>query len=117
MILVLCLLSAAVSIAEPATLYPTDDADVWQFQPDSCLGSAQSFQVGFFAQYRRNSLIKFDLTPYFGETVNSATLRLYVLSSYGEFPADGILYPGTMPPGMNYRLPGAADPVKPTVAR
>ncbi len=41
-------------------------------------------------QYRRNALIKFDLTPYFGETVNSATLMLYVLSSYGEFPADAI---------------------------
>ena len=84
------LLSACVSLADQVVLVPTDDADVWQFQPDSCLGSAQSFQVGFFAQYRRNSLIKFDLTPYFGETVNSAVLRLYVLSAYGEFPADGI---------------------------
>lgn len=91
MILLFCLLSAAVSLADPATLYPTDDADVWQFQPDSCYGSAQSFQVGFFSQYRRNALIRFDLTPYSGETVNSAVLRLYVLSAYGEFPADGIL--------------------------
>jgi len=85
------LLSACVSLADQVVLFPTDDADVWQFQPDTCLGSSQSFQVGFFAQYRRNALIKFDLTPYSGGTVNSAVLRLYVLSAYGEFPADGIL--------------------------
>lgn len=85
------LLSACVSLADQVVLFPTDDADVWQFQPDSCFGSAQSFQVCFYVQYWRNALIRFDLSPYTGETVNSAVLRLYVLSAYGEFPADGIL--------------------------
>ncbi len=81
----------SIAIADQETLYPTDDADVWEYIPDSNRGTEQSFQVACCgAGYWRNSLIKFDLSSYSGATVNSATLRLWVYSSFGDFPTDNI---------------------------
>ncbi len=81
----------SIAFADQETLYPTDDADVWQYIPDTNRGTEQGFQVGCCGSgYRRNSLIKFDLSSYSGATVNSAILRLWVYSSFGEFPTDSI---------------------------
>ena len=82
---------ASITIADSATLYPTDDADVWAYIPDANRGAEQGFQVGCCgAGYWRNSLIKFDLSSYSGATVNSAVLRLWVYDSFGDFPTDNI---------------------------
>jgi len=82
---------AGIATADTATLNPSDDADVWQYIPDTNRGTEQGFQVGCCgAGYWRNSLIKFDLSSYSGATVNSATLRLWVYSSFGDFPTDNI---------------------------
>ncbi|MCD4848930.1 MAG: DNRLRE domain-containing protein [Candidatus Aegiribacteria sp.] len=80
-----------ITIADSVTLCPTDDADVWEYTPDTNRGSEISFQVGCGGSgYWRNSLIKFDLSAYSGATVNSAILRLWVTGSYGDFPTDNI---------------------------
>ena len=81
----------SIAFADQETLYPTDDADVWQYIPDTNRGTEQGFQVGCCgAGYWRNSLIKFDLSAYSGATVNSAILRLWVYASFGDFPTDEI---------------------------
>ncbi|MCD4846870.1 MAG: DNRLRE domain-containing protein [Candidatus Aegiribacteria sp.] len=82
---------ASITIADSTTLYPTDDADVWQDTPDSNRGTEQNFQVGCIStEDWRNVLIKFDLSAYSGLTINNATIRLMVFSSYGDFPTDNI---------------------------
>ena len=81
----------SIAIANQDTLYPTDDADVWQDTPGTNRGSEQNFQVGCISSgYWRNSLIKFDLSPYSGATINNATIRLMVFTSWGDFPTDEI---------------------------
>lgn len=80
-----------IAIADQETLYPTDDADVWQDTPDDNNGTEQFFQVGCISSGDlRISLIKFDLSPYSGVTVNNATIRLMVFASWGDFPTDEI---------------------------
>ncbi len=81
----------SVAIADQNTLYPTDDADVWMDVPDLNRGTQQNFQVGCIAtEDWRNVLIKFDLSAYSGATINTATIRLMVFASYGDFPTDKI---------------------------
>jgi hypothetical protein len=83
---------ASVVFADQDTLYPTDDADVWQDVPDLNRGTEQNFQVGCISTSDwRNALIKFDLSAYSGATINSATIRLMVFASFGSFPTDEIL--------------------------
>ncbi len=83
---------ASITIADQATLNPTDDADVWQDTPDTNRGSSQSFQAGCITSTDwRNALIKFDLSSYSGAIINSATIRLMVFASWGDFPTDNIL--------------------------
>ena len=82
----------SIAIADSAILYPTDDADVWQDTPDVNRGAEQNFQVGCISTSDwRNVLIKFDLSAYAGATINNATIRLKVFSSYGAFPTTDIL--------------------------
>ena len=82
---------AGIAIADSATLCPTDDADVWEYIPDTNRGTELGFQVGCGGSgYYRSSLIKFDLSSYSGATVNSAVLRLWVYASYGDFPTDNV---------------------------
>lgn len=79
------------TIAEQITLFPSDDADVWEYSPDENRGDNQHFQVGCGGSgYRRNSLIKFDVTGISGAVINSATIRLMVFDSFGAFPTDEI---------------------------
>ncbi|MFO7949322.1 MAG: DNRLRE domain-containing protein [Candidatus Fermentibacteraceae bacterium] len=86
--LMLVLLPAG-SPAEQVTLYPSDDADVWEYSPDDNRGDKQYFQVGCGGSgFRRNSLIKFDVSSISGAVVNSATIRLMVVQSWGDFPTD-----------------------------
>jgi len=81
----------SIAIADSAILYPTDDADVWQDTPADNRGTEQYFQVGCISSGDlRLSLIKFDLSSYSGVTVNDATIRLMVFSSWSTFPTDGI---------------------------
>lgn len=83
---------ASVAIADQDTLYPTDDADVWQGSPHLNRGTEQSFQVGCISSsFWRNALIKFDLSTYSGAIINNATIRLRVFASWGNFPTDDIL--------------------------
>ncbi len=82
---------SSIAIADQDTLYPSDDADIWQYVPDTNRGTELGFQVGCGGSgYYRNSLIKFDLSAYSGATVNSATIRLWVFGSFGDFPTDNI---------------------------
>ena len=82
---------ASIAIADQATLNPTDDSDAWQDMPDTNRGSEQNFQVGCISTEQwRNSLIKFDLSPYSGVIINNATIRLMVFASWGDFPTDEI---------------------------
>ena len=82
---------ASIAIADQDTLYPSDDADVWQYLPDTNRGTELSFQVGCGGSgYYRNSFIKFDLSAYSGATINTATIRLMVFASWGDFPTDEI---------------------------
>ena len=82
---------ASVAIADQDTLYPTDDADVWQDVPDLNRGTEQNFQVGCISSGDwRNVLIKFDLSAYSGATISNATIRLMVFASHGAFPTDEI---------------------------
>ncbi len=81
---------ASIAIADQDTLYPTDDADVWQDMPDTNRGASQHFQVGRISSDYRNSCIKFDLSSYSGMTINNATIRLMVIASWGDFPTDQI---------------------------
>ncbi len=82
---------ASVAFADQDTLYPTDDADVWQDVPDLNRGTEQNFQVGCISTGDwRNVLIKFDLSAYSGATIINATIRLMVFASYGDFPTDEI---------------------------
>ncbi|MFO8182592.1 MAG: DNRLRE domain-containing protein [Candidatus Aegiribacteria sp.] len=92
MILTLLLISFPVSShADQVTLYPSDDADVWQGSPDVNRGAEQSFQVGYDGSgFWRNALIKFDVTGISGTVINSATLRLRLINSWGDFPTDEI---------------------------
>ncbi len=81
-------LSGVVS-ADQVTLSPTDDADVFMDVPDENRGANEHFQTGcIMNDYFRNVLIRFDLSPYAGAGVNSATMRLYVFYAYGDFPTD-----------------------------
>lgn len=90
-VLLTLFLFPAVSSADTNTFFSTADADIWEFQPDTNRGSDQYFQVGCGgAGYLRNSLVRFDLSGISGATVNSAVLRLMVVSSAGDFPSDDI---------------------------
>lgn len=81
----------AVSAADTVTFISTADADVWEFTPDTNRGSEQYFQVGFCGSgYWRHSLLRFDLSGISGATVNSAVIRLMVVSSWGAFPSPHI---------------------------
>ena len=88
----LCLaVFAGAAIADQVTLYPTDDAAVWIYTPDTNKGTEQSMDVGCdISGNWRNSLIKFDLSSYSGATINNATIRLWVFYSWGDFPTDQI---------------------------
>ncbi len=82
---------ASVAIADQDTLYPTDDADVWQDVPDLNRGTEQNFQVACISTGDwRFVLIKFDLSAYSGATINNATIRLMVFMSFGAFPTDDV---------------------------
>lgn len=91
-ILTLLLISFPVSLpADQVTFYPSDDADVWQGSPDTNRGAEQSFQVGCDGSgFWRNALIKFDVSSISGTVINSATIRLWVMNSWGDFPTDAI---------------------------
>lgn len=91
-ILTLLLISFPVSSsADQVTLYPSDDADVWQGIPDLNRGAEQSFQVGYDGSgFWRNALIKFDVSSISGTVINSATIRLMLINSWGDFPTDEI---------------------------
>jgi len=90
-LIIVLLLLPAVSGSDTVTLYATADADVWEFQPDTNKGADQYFQVGCGgAGYLRNSLVRFDLSTISGVTINSAVIRLFVISSAGDFPSDEI---------------------------
>lgn len=79
------------SAADQVTLYSSDDADVWQGFPDNNRGAEQSFQVGYDGSgFWRNALIKFDVSSISGTVINSATIRLWVINSWGDFPTDEI---------------------------
>ncbi len=77
------------AIADSASLLPTDDSYVMEFDPAYNFGSETKFVVGY--QYGWvNALMKFDLSPYSGATINDAYIRLYVFSHGGAFPTDEI---------------------------
>ena len=89
--LLVLLLFPAVCPAETDTFISVADADIWEYTPDDNRGDEQYFQVGCGgAGYWRNSLVRFDLAPISGATVNSAVLRLMVVDYWGDFPTDEV---------------------------
>ena len=77
------------AIADSASLLPTDDSYVMEYNPVDNFGSESKFVVGYQNGWV-NSLMKFDLSPYSGATINDAYIRLYVFSHGGAFPTDEI---------------------------
>ncbi|MEN8209052.1 MAG: DNRLRE domain-containing protein [Candidatus Fermentibacteria bacterium] len=69
------LLTAAIAAA--VTLNPTDDAFISEQNHSTNYGSQNFLMIGHTGLYN-NSLLKFDLSAYAGETVEYAELRLYV---------------------------------------
>ena len=77
------------AIADSASLLPTDDSYVMEYNPVDNYGSESKFVVGYQNGWV-NSLMKFDLSPYSGATINDAYIRLYVFRHGGAFPTDEI---------------------------
>ena len=77
------------AMADSASLLPTDDSYVMAYDPAYNFGSDTKFVVGYQNGWV-NSLMKFDLSPYSGATINDAYIRLYVFSHGGAFPTDQI---------------------------
>lgn len=79
------------SFSDIATEYPDNDARIFEGQPDTNFGTMSSLSIGWRTDpnvLHANSLLKFDLSAYAGENINSATLRLYVYGYYVEMPDD-----------------------------
>ncbi|MCP4230015.1 MAG: DNRLRE domain-containing protein [bacterium] len=79
---------STVTLADTATVYPTDDAAVTQNNPDNNYGSYYLTDVGETSGFKRNSFFKFDLSAYSGVTLNFANCYLYICDYENEFPPD-----------------------------
>lgn len=89
---VMIVLSTASAVADTIDLPAVNDAGMWESDPGYCYGSEGCIWVGFYSGYSGDSLIEFDLSPYIGATVNTATLKLYAYYNYGAIPDDNWLY-------------------------
>jgi hypothetical protein len=88
-IIILAIFAPIAANADTATLSPTDDSYVWMALPSTNFGEEEILAIGFYEGFI-NSLLKFDLSPYSGATVNSAYLRLYIYDSEEPFPPDNV---------------------------
>lgn len=69
---------AGFAFADVVDLTPTDDAGVYEADQPGNYGDEPDAWVGLDEADEERSLLSFDLSPYAGATVNSATLELYV---------------------------------------
>jgi hypothetical protein len=75
---VFVILSASAA-GETAIEYPTDDAYVSEYHQKTNFGTEQILLLGIDGAIDdRITFIKFDLSPYYGETISSAYLFLYI---------------------------------------
>lgn len=75
------LLMTGVVNAETDVINPTDDSYVAGPSPDENYGDSNTLTTGLMVGGQLLTLIKFDLSPYSGVTVNSAVLKLYVYNT------------------------------------
>lgn len=77
-VVILVLLMLNIASAEVDVVNPTDDSYVVQPSPDENHGDSNTLNTGLMVGGQILSLIKFDLSPYSGATINDAELNLYV---------------------------------------
>ncbi len=78
LIVISLLLMTNIVKAETVLINPTDDSYVVGPNPDINHGDSNTLSTGLMVGGQLLTLIKFDLSPYSGVTINSAVLNLYV---------------------------------------
>lgn len=78
-------------LADTAILYPIMDAYTWELYPNYEYGNTSACFVGRYLSSGLRCYIGFDITNFYGATINLAVLDVYVYAHEGTWPNNEIM--------------------------